>query len=335
MSFRSSTIWLNGKLLPFEEATLHFLTPALHYGIGVFEGIRCYATDDGPAIFRLRDHIDRLFDSARVLGFQKMPYTKEEVTAAVRQVVAVNGFGECYIRPLIYLAEGGWNLSIDAGKAHVGVAVWEWTAYLGEEALARGVRALVSTYTRHHPNATMSKAKIVGNYVNSVLAKTESVRLGFDEAILLDGQGYVAECTGENLFLVRNGVLHTPPSATVLEGITRDTILVLARDFGIEAAEKPVSRDHLYIADEVFVCGTAAEVIGLREIDFRSIGSGRTGPVTCRFQQAYADVIRGRHPLSAQWLDYVSEPSRPCATPASVPVDTRAPIRDRIGLPME
>jgi len=317
MSFRSSTVWLNGKLLPFEQATLHFLTPALHYGIGVFEGIRCYATDDGPAVFRLKDHIERLFASARVLGFRELPYTEKELTAAVRQVVAANGFGECYIRPLVYLAEGGWNLSIDAGKPHVGVAVWEWTAYLGEEALAGGVRALVSTYTRHHPNATMNKAKISGNYVNSVLAKTESVRLGFDEAILLDGQGYVAECTGENLFLVRNGALHTPPSATVLEGITRDTILALARDFGIEVAEKPMSRDHLYIADEVFVCGTAAEVIALREIDFRTIGAGRTGPVTRRFQQAYADVIRGRHPLSRGWLDYVSAPvERPSAAPA-------------------
>jgi branched-chain amino acid aminotransferase len=317
MSFRSSKVWLNGEMLPFEQATLHFLTPALHYGIGVFEGIRCYATDDGPAVFRLKDHIARLFDSARVLGFRELPYTEEDIVAAVRQVIAANGFGECYIRPLVYLAEGGWNLSIDAGKPHVGVAVWEWTAYLGEEALARGVRALVSTYTRHHPNATMNKAKIVGNYVNSVLAKTESVRLGFDEAILLDAQGYVAECTGENLFVVRNGALHTPPSATVLEGFTRDTIMALARDFGMEVTEKPLSRDNLYIADEVFVCGTAAEVIALREIDFRTIGEGRTGPVTRRFQQAYADVIRGRHPLSGGWLDYVSEPAeRRTAAPA-------------------
>src|SRR5271155_1411841 len=301
----SQYVWLNGKLLPFDEATLHFLTPALHYGIAVFEGIRCYATDDGPAIFRLKDHMARLFDSARVLGFREMPFTEEEVTAGVRQVVAVNGFSECYIRPLIYLAEDGWNLSIDAGAPHVGVAVWEWTKYLGEEALARGVRAQVSSYTRHHPNATMSKAKISGNYVNSALAKTESVRLGFDEAILLDPQGYVAECTGENLFLVRGDALHTPPAATVLEGITRDTILAFAREFGIGVVETPISRDQLYIADEVFVCGTAAEVIALREIDFRAIGSGRTGPVTRKFQQAYADVTHGRHPLSAQWLDYL------------------------------
>jgi len=306
MKYESRYVWLNGKLLPFEEATLHFLTPALHYGIGVFEGIRCYATDAGSAVFRLKDHIARLFSSARILGFRGLPFTEQEIIAAVRQVVAANGFAECYIRPLIYLAEDGWSLSIDSGVPHIGIAVWEWTKYLGEEALARGVRAQVSSYTRHHPNAALSKAKISGNYVNSVLAKTESVRLGFDEAILLDGQGYVAECTGENIFLVRRGALLTPPAATVLEGITRDTILALAREDALEVVEAPVSRDQLYLADEVFVCGTAAEVIALREIDFRAIGSGRTGPVTRRFQQAYAEVIRGRHSLSAGWLDYIA-----------------------------
>jgi len=317
MKYKSRYVWLNGKLLPFEEATLHFLTPALHYGIGVFEGIRCYATADGPAVFRLQDHIARLFDSARVLGFRELPFAGEEILVAVRQVVATNGFAECYIRPLIYLAEDGWNLSVDAGVPHIGIAVWEWSKYLGEEALSRGVRAQVSSYTRHHPNAAMTKAKISGNYVNSVLAKTESVRLGFDEAILLDTQGYVAECTGENLFLVRGDRLHTPPAATVLEGITRDTIITLAREFSIEIVEAPISRDQLYIADEVFVCGTAAEVIALREIDYRTIGSGRTGPVARRFQQAYADVTHGRHALSRGWLDYVSAPvARPISATA-------------------
>jgi len=314
MKYRSRYVWLNGKLLPFEEATLHFLTPALHYGISVFEGIRCYDTEEGPAVFRLPEHIARLYRSARVLGFRELPFTEDELIAAVRRVVAANGFTECYIRPLIYLAEDGWNLSVDAGVPHIGVAVWEWTKYLGEEALGRGVRAQVSSYTRHHPNATMSKAKISGNYVNSVLAKTESVRLGFDEAILLDGQGYVAECTGENLFLVRGETLYTPPAAVVLEGITRDTIITLAGEFSMPVVEAPVSRDQLYIADEVFVCGTAAEVIALREIDFRTIGAGRTGPVARRFQQAYADVTRGRHALSRAWLDYLPVPA---ARPAS------------------
>jgi branched-chain amino acid aminotransferase len=301
MKNKSRYVWLNGKLVPFAEATLHFLTPALHYGIAVFEGIRCYATEDGPAVFRLKDHIARLFQSARVLGFRELPFTEEEIMEAVRRVVAANGFNECYIRPLIYLAEDGWNLSVDAGVPHIGVAVWEWTKYLGEEALSRGVRAQVSSYTRHHPNATMSKAKISGNYVNSV-------RLGFDEAILLDTEGYVAECTGENLFLVRGDRLYTPPSASVLEGITRDTMIRLADEFSIEVLETPISRDQLYIADEVFVCGTAAEVVALREIDFRAIGTGRTGPVARRFQQAYADVTHGRHALARGWLDYLPAP---------------------------
>jgi branched-chain amino acid aminotransferase len=305
MKHSSNYVWLNGNLLRFEEATLHFLTPGLHYGIGVFEGIRCYSTGDGSAIFRLKDHIARLFDSAHILGFRELPFTEEEITAAVRQVVAANGFAECYIRPLIYLAEDGWNLSIDSGTPHVGVAVWEWTKYLGEEALALGVRAQISSFVRHHPNAAMSKAKISGNYVNSVLAKTESVRLGFEEAILLDSQGFVAECTGENLFLVRGNMLYTPPAANVLEGITRDTILALAREFSIEVIEAPISRDQLYVADEVFVCGTASEVVALREIDFRIIGSGRTGSVTRQFQQAYSDLTHGRLTLFGEWLDHL------------------------------
>jgi len=224
---------------------------------------------------------------------------------AVKATVAANGFPECYIRPLIYLAEGGWNLSLDSGVPHVGIAVWKWEKFLGEEALENGIRANTSSFTRHHINASMTKAKICGNYVNSVLARTESLRLGFDEAIMLDPQGYVAECTGENLFLVRRGVLYTSPSAAILEGITRDTVLKLASDMGIEIVEEPISRDQLYLADEVFVCGTAAEVAGLREIDFRRIGSGKTGPVTRKLQQAYQQVTRGTHPFSANWLEYV------------------------------
>jgi branched-chain amino acid aminotransferase len=306
MSQSSEYVWMNGKLLPFQDATLHFLTPGLHYGIGVFEGIRCYKTEDGPAIFRLGDHLQRLLQSARVLGFVELPFSLEELTDATKQVVAANGYAECYIRPLIYLAEGGWNLSVDSGVPHTGIAVWKWSSYLGEEALQKGVRANTASFTRHHPNATMTKAKIAGNYVNSVLAKTESLRLGFDEAIMLDPQGYVAECTGENLFLVRNGVLHTPPTAAILEGITRDTLLQLASDQGIELVEEPLSRDQLYSADEVFVCGTAAEVIALREIDFRTIGAGSTGPVCRQLQQDFHEVVRGRHPRSPDWLEHVT-----------------------------
>jgi branched-chain amino acid aminotransferase len=311
MDFKSQYLWMNGKLVPYQDATLHFMSPGLHYGIGVFEGIRCYATDQGPAVFRLPDHMQRLMGSAAVLGWRELPFTVAQLTEAVKQVVAANGFADCYIRPLIYLAEGGWNLTLDAGKPHVGIAVWKWDAFLGKEALERGVRANTSSFTRHQVNATMTKAKICGNYVNSVLAKSESVRLGFDEAILLDTQGYVAECSGENLFVVRNNRLFTTPSAEVLEGITRDSVIALAGDLGHTVDEQPISRDQLYLADEVFVCGTAAEVIGLREIDFRKIGSGTSGPVTRRLQQAFSDLVRGRHRLSKGWLTHVSREAVP------------------------
>jgi branched-chain amino acid aminotransferase len=317
MGMESKYVWMNGELVPYEKATLHFLTPALHYGVGVFEGIRSYATERGPAVFRLKDHCERLAQSALVLGFRALPYSADELAEAVRATVAANGFEECYIRPLIYLAEGGWNLTVDAGVPAVGIAVWEWRNYLGAEALEKGIRANIASFTRHHPNVMMTKAKISGNYANSVLAKTESVRLGFEEAIMLDPQGYVAECTGENIFLVHAGRILTPPLAAVLEGITRDAIITLARDLGYEVVETPISRDQLYIADEVFVCGTAAECIALCEIDFRTIGSGKMGPVTRAVQQAYQAAIHGGHPRSAEWLDYVPAPARlPLPAPA-------------------
>ena len=305
MSASSRFVWMDGKMVPFENATVHMLTSGLHYGVAVFEGIRCYATPAGPAIFRHHEHMRRLLESARVLGFLELPFTLEELKDAARQVVAANGFHECYVRPLIYLGDGGWDLTLDSGRPHASVAVWKWDAFLGQEAHERGVRANVSSFTRHHSNVMMTKAKISGNYANSVLAKTESKRLGFDEAIMLDPQGYVAECTGENIFLVRRGMLYTPPSATVLEGITRDGLMVLADQLGLKVVEQPISRDQLYIADEVFVCGTAAEVIGLREIDGRAIGSGAVGPTTRLLQQEFSNVVHGRHALSATWLDPV------------------------------
>lgn len=305
MGMESKTIWMNGELVPFEKATMHFLTPALHYGAAVFEGIRAYNTAKGPAVFRLTEHLQRLFDSARVFGFREFPWTVEEIRAAVKQTVRANGFKDCYVRPLLYLDNGGWNLNVDGGKPKLGIAVWEWANYLGEEALAKGIRANISSFTRHHPNVMMTKAKIAGNYANSFLAKTESVRLGFEEAILLDPQGYVAECTGENLFLVRNGKIVTPSTAPVLEGITRHSILTIAADLGYEVTEQPVSRDQLYIADEVFVCGTAAECIGLSEIDFRVVGDGKTGPVTRAIQKVYHDAIRGKLSQYEAWCDYV------------------------------
>jgi branched-chain amino acid aminotransferase len=305
MGMESKFIWKNGELVPFEQATLHFLTPALHYGIAVFEGIRSYNTPKGPAIFRLREHVERLFDSAHVLGFRELLWTVDETIKAHKDTVRANGFTDCYVRPLIYLDGGGWNLNVDYGKPSFMIAVWEWNNYLGEEALAKGIRANISSFTRHHPNVSMTKAKIAGNYVNSVLAKTESERNGFQEAILLDPQGYIAECTGENLFMVRDGKIITPSTAPVLEGITRQSIYTIAKDLGYEVIEMPVSRDQLYNADEVFVCGTAAEVIGLSEIDFRKIGDGKSGKITREIQNVYHDAIRGKVAKYESWCDYV------------------------------
>jgi len=306
MGLESKYIWMNGELVEFEKATVHFLTAGLQYGAAVFEGIRCYNTDDGPAVFRLHDHVDRLVNSAKVFGFRQLTYTGAQLSEAIKLTVSANGFPECYIRPLIYHNTPTMNLSIDNGTADVGIAVWEWNQYLGEEALEKGIRANISSYTRHHPNVMMTKAKISGNYANSYLAKTESVRLGFDEAILLDPQGFVSECTGENLFLVRKGKLYTPPTGSILEGITRDSLITIAQDLGIQVIEQVISRDQLYIADEVFVSGTAAECIAVCELDFRTIGTGKMGPVTRSIQQAFHAALHGHNKRSAEWLDYVN-----------------------------
>lgn len=305
MGMESKFIWMDGELVEFEKATIHMLTAALHYGAAVFEGIRAYKTDKGPAVFRMREHAQRLIDSAEIFGFRELPYTAESIAQAICETVKANGYEECYIRPLLYLTGGAWNLNVDAGRPAMMIAVWQWSNYLGEEALAKGIRANISSYTRHHPNVSMTKAKIAGNYVNSILAKTESVRLGFEEAIMLDPQGYIAECTGENLFVVRRGKIITPSTAPVLEGITRHTIHTIASDLGYDVLEQPISRDQLYIADEVFVCGTAAEVIGLSEVDFRKIGNGRTGPVTRAIQEVYHDAIRGKIEQYEKWCEYV------------------------------
>lgn len=305
MGMESKFIWSDGKLVEYEKATVHMLTPAMHYGAAVFEGIRAYKTDKGSAVFRLREHAERLLKSAEIMGFRNLPYSVDDVVNGTKETVRANGFDECYIRPLLYLSGGAWNLNIDAGKPALMIAVWQWSNYLGEESLAKGIRANISSYTRHHPNVSMTKAKIAGNYVNSILAKTESVRLGFEEAIMLDPQGYVAECTGENLFLVRKGKIFTPSTAPVLEGITRHSIATIANDLGYEVIEAAVSRDQLYNADEVFVCGTAAEVIGLCEIDFRTIGDGKSGKVTREIQNVYHDAIRGKVKKYEAWCDFV------------------------------
>jgi branched-chain amino acid aminotransferase len=297
-------VWVDKGLKNAAESAVPFLSAGLHYGFSVFEGIRCYAAEGGPAVFRLQEHVDRLIDSAHIIGLRDLPYTRELLIDAINQTVAANEFSACYIRPLIYL-EGGLNMVVDTGKPVLMIAVWEWAAFMGEEAKERGIRANISSLTRLHPNIAMTKAKVSGNYVGSLLAKTESQRLGFDEAIMLDSQGYVAECTGENLFVVRDGVIYTTPRGSILEGITRDSVITLAKDQGHEVVEEAISRDQLYVADEVFVTGTAAEVIGLREIDFRVVGSGKTGPVTRGLQDAFDQLTSGKHPRSKEWLSYV------------------------------
>jgi len=302
----SHYIWMNGTMVESAKATVPFLTSGFHYGVGVFEGIRAYATARGPAVFRLHDHLRRLQQSCHIFGFRGLPYSLDELVAATLETVRKNGFDECYIRPFVYLADGGWNLTLDTGKPHVGIAVWQQSVYLGQDAPARGIKASVSSFVRHHPGAMMTKAKISGNYVNSVLAKTEAQRNGFDEAILLDPSGYVSECSGANVFLVDRGRLVTPAAETILVGITRDTIFTLAREQGLEVHEGHITRDHLYIADEVFVCGTAAEVLGVAEIDRRAIGAGCPGPVTAKLQAAYGDAVHGRHPRSKDWLAHSS-----------------------------
>jgi branched-chain amino acid aminotransferase len=297
-------IWIDDDLKDATEGVVPFINAGLHYGFSVFEGIRCYSTEHGPAVFRLEEHVDRLLDSARVIGFRDLPFTRSGLVGAVLKTIAANRFSSCYIRPLIYL-DGAMNMIVDSGKPRLLIAVWEWSAFLGPDAKERGIRANISSFTRLHPNIMMTKAKISGNYVGSILAKTESQRAGFDEAIMLDPQGYVAECTGENIFLVRDDVIYTVPRGSILEGITRDSLITLAREAGYKVVEEQISRDQLYIADEVFVCGTAAEVVGLREIDFRTVGTGKTGPVTRAMQDAFERLTNGQHPRSREWFSQV------------------------------
>lgn len=298
--------WMNGTMVETAAATVPFLTSGFHYGIAVFEGIRAYTAAKGVAVFRLRDHMARFEASSRILGFKDLPYSVDEMIEAVAETVRKNDYGDCYIRPLLWLADGGWNLTLDSGKPHVAVTVWQESVYLSAHSPKQGMRACVSSFVRHHPAAMMTKAKISGNYVNSVMAKTDAQRQGFDEAILLDPEGYVTECTGANLFLVRGDRVITPPADAILEGITRSTVVSIATDLGLGVTEARVSRDHLYVADEVFACGTAAELVSIAEIDHRPVGAGGTGPITAKLQAAYTDAIRGRHARSDEWLHYVS-----------------------------
>jgi branched-chain amino acid aminotransferase len=301
---KSDFIWMDGELIPYEEATVHIITPTLHYGVGIFEGIRCYQTPQGPAVFRLQDHLERFLESIRILGVLDFPYSVEQIRQAVHKTILANGFKECYIRPLMYL-EGPLGLNMDLSLPKLGIATWEWGPYLGEEARNSGIHMMVSSFTRLHPNINMTKSKITGNYANSMMVKTLALRSGYDEAVILDPSGYVAECTGENLFMVRNGVLITPPSASILEGITRDTVMTLAADLDIPIKEEMITRDQLYIADEVFITGTAAEIVAVRMIDYRQVGEGKPGSVTQALLKAFLDNVHGQSNRSKEWLEYL------------------------------
>ena len=304
MADRDGVIWMDGKMVPWRDARTHVLTHTLHYGMGVFEGVRAYETEGGTAIFRLEDHTRRLFNSARILGM-KMPYGAEEISTAQVAAVRENGLETAYIRPMCFYGAEGMGLRADNLEVHVIVAAWTWGSYLGEENMTRGIRVRTSSYNRHHVNVTMCKAKANGNYMNSMLALQEALSCGYDEAMLLDTEGYVAEGSGENIFLVHDGVLYTPDLTSALDGITRRTILALADEEGLRVVEKRITRDEVYIADEAFFTGTAAEVTPIREVDNRPIGAGTRGPITQRLQSLYFDVVKGRHPKHTGWLTYV------------------------------
>jgi branched-chain amino acid aminotransferase len=298
-------IWLDGRFVDWSEARVHVLTHTLHYGLGVFEGIRCYRTADGrSAVFRLGDHLRRLYDSAHI-NLMKVPFTREAVEEACLETLRQNELPEGYLRPLVFIGDGEMGLNPGGNAIRVAVIAWAWGRYLGEEGVLRGIRAKVSTFSRHHVNAKMTKGKTCGDYVNSILAKREALLDGYDEAILLDTQGLVSEASGENLFVVRDGVLATPSLYSVLGGVTRDSVLEIARDKGIEVEERAITRDELYVADEVFLTGTAAEVTPIREIDRRQIGAGARGPVTALLQTAYFDAVTARDRKYERWLTHL------------------------------
>ena len=302
---KTDQVWLDGEFVPWDEAKVPILTHTLHYGLGVFEGIRCYECDDGAsAVFRLAEHLERLYNSAKIVELE-IPFPRERISAAVLETLRVNRLAEGYIRPLVYLGEGAMGLLPTDNPVRVALVVWPWGAYLGTDGLENGIRAKVSSYSRHHPNVTMTKSKTCGDYVNSILAKREVTRLGYDEAIMLDTNGMVCEASGENIFIVRRGTLKTPPLGAVLEGITRDAVIRIARDKGIDVLEQNFTRDELYSADECFLTGTAAEVTPIREVDDRVIGCGSRGSITKTLQSTYFDAVRGLESKYDFWLTRV------------------------------
>ncbi|CCG94136.1 branched-chain amino-acid aminotransferase [Marinobacter nauticus ATCC 49840] len=304
MADRDGLIWLDGEMVPWREAKTHVLTHTLHYGLGCFEGVRAYNTANGPAIFRLKEHTDRLFRSAHILNM-KMPFSKDEINEAQRAAVRENNLDEAYLRPMAFLGSEGMGLRADNLKVHVMVAAWSWPSYMSPEAKELGIKVRTSSYTRHHVNITMCKAKANGNYINSMLALNEAISGGAEEALLLDNEGYVAEGSGENIFIVRDGVLHTPELTSCLEGITRATIIDFARDLGLQVKERRITRDEVYVAEEAFFTGTAAEVLPIRELDGRQIGEGKRGPVTEKLQSMYFDAVKGKLDKHSEWLSHV------------------------------
>ncbi len=305
MSDRDGKIWMDGQLVEWRDAKIHVLTHTLHYGCGAFEGVRAYNAAGGTAIFRLQEHTERLFNSAKILRM-KIPFTQEQVREAQREVVRVNGLDSCYIRPLTWIGSEKLGVSTKGNTVHLMVAAWPWGAYLGEEGMKRGIRVKTSSYTRHHVNITMTQAKAVSNYTNSILANMEALDDGYDEALLLDASGFVSEGAGENLFIIKKGVVYTPDlSAGALNGITRDTIFAICQDQGLKLVEKRITRDEVYICDEAFFTGTAAEVTPIRELDRIEIGAGSRGPITEKIQAAFFDIVNGRNPKYTEWLTRV------------------------------
>jgi branched-chain amino acid aminotransferase len=299
-------IWFDGALINWDDAKVHVLTHTLHYGLGVFEGIRCYKLGNGKsAIFRLQEHVDRLFESAHICTM-KLEQSREDVVNACIETVRANRLEECYLRPLAFLGSGAMGLGATENRTHLTIVAWKWGAYLGDEGIKRGIRAKVSSFTRPGINSVMAKGKVVGHYVNSILAKREVLAAGYQEAIMLDGQGYVSEASGENIFVVKKGIVYTPPvGSAILGGITRDTVMSLCEELGLKLVERTIARDELYVADEVFMCGTAAEITPVREIDDRQIGIGQRGPVTERVQKRYFEVVRGEGKPHPEWLALV------------------------------
>ena len=301
---KTDKIWMDGKLVDWDNANVHVMTHTLHYGLGVFEGIRCYETPNGPAVFRLDEHVDRLFASAHIFLLE-IPYSKDEIKEAILKTIKVNRMKSCYIRPLVYIGYGAMGLYPKENPVRVSIAVWSWGTYLGEKGLEEGIRIKTSSFIRNHVNANMTRGKVCGYYVNSQLAKKEAISCGYDEALLLDTEGYVSEGSGENVFIVRGGVLKTTPLTSILEGITRNSIIKIAEDAGIKTIEERFTRDELYIADEAFFTGTAAEVTPIRESDGRAVGAGKPGKITKKLQSIFFDIVKGKNKKYKAWLTKV------------------------------